>query len=187
MKRRSQLPFLILLVVALGVGLTACNSEKKASFETKVQEEDFATFEIPKDWEKNEELSSNEALVYAPIDAEKNGIKSYINIVIQVTGQKVSDIETVRKQFEANYEKEIKTQVPDAGDFKILSYKADIGDVLMVGYKVKDTAVVQNYPLVDNAIIAINSTNYGDLDDLDINEVTKHMVDTFTLKGNDSE
>lgn len=189
MKGKNQLLFVMIFIFVMGMVLTGCNngSGKKASFETKVQEEDFATFEIPKDWEKKEDISSNEVLVYAPINASEEGIQSYVNIVIQVTGQKVSDIESVRQQFEANYEKEIKSQVPNATDFKIISYKADIGNVLLAGYRVDDVTIAQNYPLMDNAIIAISSTNHGDLGGLDINEVTKHMVETFQLKGNDSD
>lgn len=187
MKKKVQLPFFIALVCTLIFGVAACNNEKEVSFETKVQEEDFATFEIPKDWEKKEDLSSDEGLLYGPIDSDEKGIKSYVSIVIQVTGKKVSDIDTVRQQFDENYENEIKSKVPNATDFKIISYKADIGSVLLVGYKVDDIVIAQNYPLVDNAIIAINSTDHGDMGDVDINEITKHMIETFQLKGNDSD
>ena len=192
MRSKRNLSLFIVLVVFTLV-LAACNDKsegntvKKASFDTQVQEEDFATFEIPANWEKKNDLSSNEILIYGPKETPKTGAYSSVNIAINVTGKKVSDIETVRAQFEANYEKEIKAEVPDAKDFKIISYKANIGDVLMVSYSTKKATIIQHYPLVDNAIIAISSTDVGEQDQLKMDEVTKHVVDTFQLKGNDSE
>lgn len=53
MKKKVQLPFFIALVCTLIFGVAACNNEKEVSFETKVQEEDFATFEIPKEDRKS--------------------------------------------------------------------------------------------------------------------------------------
>ena len=93
----------------------------------------------------------------------------------------------MRTQFEANYENEIKSKIPEAKNFKIVSYKADIGDVLMVSYETDQMVVTQHYPLVDNAIIAISSTDLKEQEGLRIDEVTKHVVDTFQLKGNDEE
>ena len=181
----------LLMICTLGI-TTACNgvndgnTEKKASFATQVQEEDFASFEIPASWEKKSELSSNENLVYGPKGVPETDNYSRVNIVIHVTGKKVSDIETVRSQFEENYEKTIKEQIPNATGFKIISYKADIGDVLVLSYKVDQTTTTQYCPLVDNAIITIAATDFGEQDALNIEAVAKHIVDTFQLKGNES-
>ena len=180
---------LFVLAAVLAFGMTACSggTAKEISFETKVQEEDFASFEIPTVWEKKNSLSSSEFLVYGPKETPEEGVYSGISIAINVTGKKVSDINTVRAQFEANYEKEIKAEVPEAKNFKIVSYKADIGDVLMVSYATDQVVITQHYPLIDNAIIASSSTDAGEQSELNMDEVTKHVVDTFQLKGNESE
>ncbi|MBQ7231691.1 MAG: hypothetical protein IJX07_00450 [Bacillales bacterium] len=52
----------------------------------------------------------------------------------------------------------LKLRCQKAKNVKIVSYKADIGDVLMFSYATDQVVITQHYPLIDNVIIAISST-----------------------------
>lgn len=186
-KQLSVLLAISLLLVAL---LSGCGSKP-----VEVSAPEWATasgsasgfsYEVPADWTTTEDVTGQGTTIYVPADADIANGTSNVNILVQnASGQKAASMKDMKSTLENGLEAQLLASgFEKVENLKVEELKAPIGNVCVVSY---DTTVAgqkftqkQYYPLIDDYIVVITSTNIGDSTDPSPEEVAEYIA--LTLK-----
>lgn len=188
MKRQiSMLLAISLLLVAL---LSGCGSKP-----VEVSAPEWATtsgsaggfsYEVPADWTTTADVTGQGTTIYIPANADVNAGTSNVNILVQnASGQKAVSMKDMKSTLETGLEAQLLASgFEKVENLKVEELKAPIGDVCVVSYDtyVSGTKFTQKqfYPLINDYIVVVTSTNIGDSIEPSPEDVAEYIA--LTLK-----
>ncbi|MDD3193353.1 MAG: hypothetical protein PHE47_05800 [Oscillospiraceae bacterium] len=187
---KKKISLLLLASLLLTALLSGCGQSpvtvSAPEWETVSGTASVFSYEVPADWTTTEDVTGQGSVIYIPKNADVNTGTSNVNILVQdASGQKAANMKDMKAALESNLKEQlISNGFESVENLKVEELAAPIGDLCVVSYETYLSGMkftqVQYYPLIDDYIVVITSTNIGDTVEPSAEEVAEYLA--LTLK-----
>lgn len=181
----------LVCLLVLSLVLTGCSNSNSSTpevtapdWETKTETSNGFSYEVPADWVITDDPTGSGGIIYIPPTADVNLGTSNVNILMQQSGSPAVTLKDMNDSFSSAFKDQLISQGAEkVENIKTSSLTNSMGDVFVISYDLTMGGMnfkqVQYYPLVDDYIVVITSTEIDDGVEPAVKDVAEYMAQTF--------